>query len=85
MTAKDARRMGGTLPAVGGDGSSAGWSEPRPAIVPRPTYWPAVLAASVTFALWGVLTSVWIVVVGAAGALLAAGAWFAEVQHDESE
>jgi fatty acid desaturase len=64
---------------------SPGRSEPRPAALPEPTFWPAVLAFSACFALWGVLTSPWMILMGTAGTVLAALMWLAEVQHEPSE
>jgi membrane protease YdiL (CAAX protease family) len=53
--------------------------------LPRPTYWPAILALSICFALWGVLTSVWLTVVGVAGVVLAGARWLAELHHEQGE
>jgi hypothetical protein len=60
-------------------------SEPRPPTLPSPTYWPATLALSACFALWGVLTSIWMVGVGVAGAGLAIAGWIRELGHDPVE
>ncbi|MEJ2720122.1 MAG: hypothetical protein P8181_03145 [bacterium] len=59
--------------------------EPQPHVLPKPTYWPAVLALAVCFGLWGVLTSVWLIVVGAAGTVVAAARWYGELRHEKSE
>ncbi|MGD8863903.1 MAG: cytochrome c oxidase subunit 4 [Myxococcales bacterium] len=75
-------------PASGRNHSSAkaaDWNEPRSPVVPRPTYWPATLALSVCFALWGVLTSVWMIVVGMAASGLAIAGWIRELDHDPIE
>lgn len=61
------------------------WRPPRPEVVPRPTYWPSVLAAGICFGLWGLLTSVWLIVVGSAATLLAVAGWLGDVRHDENE
>jgi fatty acid desaturase len=53
--------------------------------LPRPTYWPFVMAASISFALWGVLTSPWIVAVGVGGVLIAAKGWIGDLSHEPSE
>lgn len=46
-----------------------GWSEPRPAVLPEPTYWPAALALGCTLLLWGVLTT-WLISAVGLGLLL---------------
>ncbi len=77
-----------TTAGAGGTEANAASGEsrdPGPETLPRPTFWPAILALSVCFALWGVLTSVWLIVVGAAGTLLAAARWFGELQHERDE
>lgn len=56
-----------------------------PGTMPKPTYWPAILAFSVCFALWGVLTSYWLSVVGGGGIVLAAARWFGELRHEKNE
>ena len=59
--------------------------EPRPAVLPRPTYWPAVLALAVCFALWGILTSVWMIVPGVVVAAGACVGWFRELRDEDDE
>ena len=54
-------------------------------VLPRPTYWPFVMAASISFALWGVLTSLWIVAVGVGGVLIAARGWIGDLSHEPAE
>jgi hypothetical protein len=67
------------------NGGGAETRGPRPANLPRPTYWPAVLALSICFGLWGILTSVWLIVVGLAGAAIALARWFGELRHEPEE
>jgi hypothetical protein len=59
--------------------------QPKPANLPRPTYWPAIMAISVCFGLWGVLTSVWLTVVGAAGLVVSAVGWIGELGDEVDE
>lgn len=59
--------------------------EPRPTVLPRPTYWPAIMAASICFGLWGVLTSVWLIVVGAAGTVLSAAGWLGALRDEDDD
>ena len=58
---------------------------PQPARVPHPTYWPFVMAFSICFGLWGVLTAPSIILVGLAGFLLAAVCWTAEVRREHQD
>ena len=58
-----------------------GWAYPRPNELPRPTYWPAVLALGIIFLLWGLVTS-WIVsAVGLGLLILAAAGWIGDLRH----
>ncbi len=34
-----------------------GWGEPRPAVLPRPTYSPAIMALGIVFSAWGLIVS----------------------------
>ena len=58
------------------------WHKARPEHLPKPTYWPLLLALGLTFMLWGLLTS-WII--GAAGLLLfgiALAGWINILRHE---
>jgi len=61
------------------------WSQPQPAELPRPTFWPAILAVAICFGLWGVLTSPWLIVVGFAGVVLAATRWIGDLSHEPQD
>ncbi len=63
----------------------AGWSEPRPAATPRPTYWPAVTAFGVTFMLWGIVTSPVVLGAGGVSFCIALIGWIGELRHDPEE
>jgi hypothetical protein len=60
-----------------------GWVRARPEHIPRPTYWPAVLALGVTFALWGLITTWVISIVGLALMAIATAGWMAEWRHEQ--
>ncbi len=60
----------------------ADWPVPLPVRLPRPTYWPAVLAVGVVLVAWGVVTSWPISAVGAAAGALALGGWIQELRHE---
>ncbi|HEY3357643.1 MAG TPA: hypothetical protein VGQ83_30605 [Polyangia bacterium] len=61
-----------------------GWSAPRPATIPPPTYWPAVLAAGVAGACLGVLTSVVVAAVGLLVCAVALGGWIGDLARDQA-
>ena len=37
----------------------AGWSRPKPEIIPRATYWPILFGGGIAFIFWGVISDVW--------------------------
>jgi hypothetical protein len=59
--------------------------EPKPANLPQPTYWPAIMAIAVCFGLWGVLTSVWLIGVGLVGTVVAAVGWIGDLRDEADE
>ena len=60
-----------------------GWNRPLPEHVPRPTYWPVVLALGVAFIFWGFLTSLLITAVGVVLLAIALGGWIGELTHED--
>ncbi len=60
-------------------------SEPRPKIVPRPTYWPAAMALGITFLLWGLITSPVLLAAGATAFIIALAGWIGEIRHEREE
>lgn len=62
-------------------GLRPGWSRPKPEHVPRPTYWPAVLAFGLTFAFWGLITTPIITVVGLVVFAIGLAGWIGELRH----
>lgn len=60
-----------------------GWSRPRPEHVPRPTYWPLVLAFGLTFFFWGFI-STWIIsAIGLVVFGVALTGWIGELRHGD--
>ena len=56
-----------------------GWL-PLPAEdLPRPTYWPAVLAVGIMLVLWGIIGSIILTVAGTVVFVLAAAGWTKEL------
>jgi len=60
----------------------AGWSVPRPEIVPGPTPWPAALALGVAFIGWGLITSPIILGLGLLVAAVSLGGWIGDIRHE---
>ena len=58
-----------------------GWKKPLPERLPRPTYWPALLALGVTVALLGPVTLLPVGLVGLAIAVAALIGWIGEIMH----
>ena len=63
--------------------SYPGWQILPPEPLPRPTYWPAVLALAITLLLWGVVTTFLISGVGLALFALALAGWIGELRHGQ--
>jgi hypothetical protein len=58
------------------------WTRLPPAHLPRPTYWPVVLALGVVFLAWGVVTTVAISAIGLILFALALRGWIGEWHHE---
>lgn len=63
----------------------AGWNEPRPKELPRPTYWPVVFAMGVFLILWGFLTSFILSGVGVIILARAIAGWIGEVRYEHEQ
>ena len=77
-----------TAPSVDTGGRASvqvrpGWRAVPHEAMPRPTYWPAILALGVVFLLWGFVTSFIISLVGLALFALALWGWIQELQHEQ--
>lgn len=59
-----------------------GWKKPLPQHLPRPTYWPAILALAMTLALLGPVTLMPITVVGLVLGAVALIGWIGELLHE---
>ena len=57
------------------------WEALPVAHLPRPTYWPVVLAIGIVFLTWGVATTLAISAVGVLLLALALGGWIGEWRH----
>ncbi len=59
-----------------------GWTVPHDEPLPRPTAWPLGLAFSVTFVLWGIVSSPFITYVGAGLLVISIAGWIGELRHE---
>jgi hypothetical protein len=59
------------------------WERLPPAHLPRPTYWPVVLALGIVFLAWGVVTTIAISAIGLILFALALRGWIGEWRHGE--
>ncbi len=62
-----------------------GWNRPRPEHLPAPTLAPATLALGATLLLWGIVTSIIIVIVGAALTAGGLAVWIREIRHERKQ
>lgn len=58
-----------------------GWSRPAPEKIPKPTYWPGVVALGLVFTFLGLLTSPLVSAVGVGLLALGLGNWIGEMWH----
>lgn len=58
-----------------------GWKTPHPPRLPRPTYWPAILALGVNLILLGPVTLLPVGLVGLAFVVTALIGWTGEIMH----
>lgn len=57
------------------------WSEPQPAAIPPPTYWPVTLAFGTTLAGLSLVTSYFFLLVGVPLMILALSGWVGELRR----
>jgi hypothetical protein len=60
-----------------------GWHVAQPEKLPRPTYWPAVMALGITFVFWGIVTTLAISAVGFSLTALALSGWIGELRNEQ--
>ena len=61
------------------------WSVPRPALIPRPTYWPAAMAFGITLLLWGIISSPVMLGMGGLMFVVSLKGWIGEMRHEQEE
>ncbi len=57
------------------------WGIARPQKIPAPTFAPAALAFGITFFMWGLLTSMVLIVVGLIVMVVSLTVWIGEIRH----
>lgn len=57
------------------------WTEPRMEHVPRPTYWPSIMAMGTVLLFWGIATMWAVSLVGLGLFVLGLGGWIREMYH----
>jgi hypothetical protein len=60
------------------------YAVPLPEIVPRPTWWPAAAALGVMLFAWGLVTSLTILIIGAALFATSLAGWIGEIRHERN-
>ncbi len=61
-----------------------GWGEPKPAVLPEPTYSPAILALGIVFFAWGLIVTWMLSVVGLVLMFIALIGWIRAILADEA-
>jgi hypothetical protein len=59
-----------------------GWTLARPETLARPTYWPVVMAASITLVMWGIATTFLLSGIGLLLFALALAGWVGDLLSD---
>ena len=78
--AKDQPPADERAPAVQPE-TKPGWQRVEHLHMPRPTYWPAVLALGITFIAWGIISSYLITAAGLLLFVVAIAGWTGELLH----
>lgn len=60
-----------------------GWNRPQPTTLPRPTFWPAVLAFGVMLIVWGPVSTFIITGVGVLLCIFALRGWIRELLDED--
>ncbi len=72
-----------SAPAASVLSEKSGWNKPLPEKIPRPTYWPFVLALGIMLMAMGVVTNYAVSAVGFILLVIALVGWIGELQHGE--
>ncbi len=59
-----------------------GWSRPRPAKIPRPTYWPAVVGLGITLTFWGMISTIFVGATGVVFLIIGITGWVWELMYE---
>ena len=56
---------------------------PKPEVLPKPTFWPLILAAGITLSAWGIVTSYPILILGLGMTIVAVANWIGDIRHEQ--
>ena len=68
--------------AKAADGSKSDWNAPKPAAIPRSTYFPAAMAFGLTLFFWGFVTSPVLLGMGLVVTAGSLAGWVREIWHE---
>jgi|HubBroStandDraft_5_1064220.scaffolds.fasta_scaffold3280006_2 hypothetical protein len=60
-----------------------GWNRPKPEVISEPTWWPAALAFGATLFVWGLVTSIVILIIGAVVTIISLIGWIGDIRHEQ--
>jgi len=63
----------------------AGWSKPKPDLIPKPTVWPSAMALAVALLGWGLLTSAVLLAIAVILSVVALGGWIGDIRHEHDQ
>lgn len=61
------------------------WTTPQPATLPRPTYWPVVMAAGIVLMMGAILTSWAVAVLGALLFIISLAGWIRDLLDEAAD
>lgn len=62
-----------------------GWVRPKPEVVPRPTYWPVIMALAITLIGLGIISSLLILVIGVVLFIVSLVGWIGDIRNELRE
>ncbi len=78
----DANEPDAKEPVSANPDARADWGDPRPALIPKPSFWPMGLAFGTTLLFWGLVTSMVLILVGLAVVVTSLTGWIGEMRHE---
>lgn len=62
-----------------------GWVRPKPEILPRPTYWPVIMALAITLFGLGIISSILILAIGVVLFIVSLIGWIGDIRNELRE